>query len=325
MKRFIPDWFIGGLTGMILLAWMKPGLGMESQPLNLGRIIDVGIVLIFFFYGLKLDPEKLKQGVSNWRMHLSIQLITFLFFPLLVLPFYPLVKNSELEILWLGMLFLAALPSTVSSSVVMVSIARGNIPGAIFNATISGIAGIFMTPFWMGLFMTTVGGKFDFGPVLLQLFIQIILPVIAGLILHHWVAGWIGKYGKQLGNFDKTIILLIVYESFSASYLNGLFQLVSWGRLLALSLIVVAMFFTVLSFTRQLAGWLKFSRADRITLQFAGSKKSLVHGSVFLAILFGGMHGTGLLLLPIMIYHAFQLFYVSILARREAINSESTP
>ncbi len=319
MRRFLPDWFIGGLMVMIILAWIKPGLGMDIHPLNLGRMIDAGIVLIFFFYGLKIDPERLKQGMSNWRMHLSIQLVTFLFFPLLVLPLYPLVKGTELEIFWLGILFLAALPSTVSSSVVMVSIARGNIPGAIFNASISGIIGIVMTPFWMGLFLGSRTGDFDFGHIMLQLFLQIILPVVAGLLLHRFVASWIGRIGKHLGNFDKTIILLIVYESFSESYLSGLFQSVSWLRLLGLSAVVLALFFTVLRFTAWLAQWLKFSRADRITLQFAGSKKSLVHGSVFSAILFAGITGSGLLLLPIMMYHAFQLFYVSLLAKREAL------
>ncbi len=320
MRRYLPDWFIGGLMVMIFLAWLNPGLGMDTTPLNLGLFIDVGIVLIFFFYGLKLDPEKLKQGMSNWRMHLSIQLVTFLLFPLLVLPFYSLVRGTELEIFWLGILFLAALPSTVSSSVVMVSIARGNIPGAIFNASISGIIGIVMTPFWMGLFLVSNAGAFDFGHILIQLFLQIILPVVVGLLLHRFVAKWIARFGKQLGNFDKTIILLIVYESFSESYLSGLFQSVSWSRLVGLTAVVLAMFFIVLRFTAWLAQKLRFSRADRITLQFAGSKKSLVHGSVFSAILFAGISSSGLLLLPIMIYHAFQLFYVSLLARREASN-----
>ncbi|GAL78303.1 sodium/bile acid symporter family [Algibacter lectus] len=51
-----------------------------------------------------------------------------------------------------GVLFLAALPSTVSSSVVMVSMAKGNIPAAIFNASISGIIGVALTPLWMGAF-----------------------------------------------------------------------------------------------------------------------------------------------------------------------------
>jgi sodium/bile acid cotransporter 7 len=59
-----------------------------------------------------------------------------------------------------------------------------------------------------------------------------------------------------------------------------------------------------------------FTRKDSITLQFAGTKKSLVHGSVFASVLFGGISGAGIFLLPIMIYHSFQLFFISILARK---------
>lgn len=54
-----------------------------------------------------------------------------------------------------GRLFLATLPSTVSSSVVMVSIAGGNMAAAIFNASVSSLIGVFVTPLWMGIFLET--------------------------------------------------------------------------------------------------------------------------------------------------------------------------
>jgi solute carrier family 10 (sodium/bile acid cotransporter), member 7 len=321
MKKFIADWFIAGLLMMILAAWLLPGVGMGTHTVNLGLIIDIGVVLIFFFYGLKLDPEKLKQGMSNWKMHLAIQSTTFLFFPLLIIPFYPLFKGTGLEIFWMGMLFLAALPSTVSSSVVMVSIAGGNIPGAIFNASISGIIGIVMTPFWMGLFLATSATGFNFSNVILQLVMQIIVPVVAGLWLHRFFVRWVNRHSRKLAAFDKTVILLIVYESFSHSFMAGLFSSVSVWVLTVLFAIVIVLFFVVMNFTGFIAHWMKFSYQDRVTLQFAGSKKSLVHGSVFASVLFTGISGAGVYLLPVMIYHAFQLFYISLVARRMAIKS----
>lgn len=316
LKRYLPDWFITGLLLMIVLAWIVPGIGMDYRPVHLGTVIDVGVVLIFFFYGLKLDPDKLRSGMSNWKMHLAIQLTTFLVFPLLVLPFYPLFAGTSTELFWIGMFFLAALPSTVSSSVVMVSIAGGNIPGAIFNASISGIIGILMTPFWMGFFLTSQSADFEFSHVLIQLITQIILPVVLGLVLHPYGKRWISRHMKKLGAFDKVIILLIVYESFSHSFISGIFASVSWWSLGGLFLAVLVLFFLILQFTKALAGWLHFNREDSITLQFAGTKKSLVHGSVFASVLFAGIDGAGIYLLPIMIYHAFQLFYISVLAQK---------
>jgi solute carrier family 10 (sodium/bile acid cotransporter), member 7 len=318
MKKYLPDWFISGLFLMILVAWMKPGIGMDLQPVHLGLVIDIGVVLIFFFYGLKLDPAKLKSGMSNWKMHVAIQLSTFFLFPLLILPFYPFLKETNLEMFWMGIFFLAALPSTVSSSVVMVSIAGGNIPGAIFNASISGIIGIVMTPFWMGLFLTGAQEGFDFSHVLVQLITQIIVPVVAGLLLHRYFVHWINRHLPKLAAFDKIIILLIVYESFSRSFMSGIFASVNWPALAGLFTTVILLFFIVLNFTGWLAKKLHFNREDRITLQFAGTKKSLVHGSVFASVLFSGISGAGIFLLPIMIYHSFQLFYISILARKIA-------
>ena len=316
MKKYFPDWFISGLFLMILIAWLIPGIGMDLQPVHLGLVIDIGVVLIFFFYGLKLDPAKLKAGMSNWKMHGTIQLTTFLLFPLLILPFYPVLKETNLEIFWLGMFFLAALPSTVSSSVVMVSIAGGNIPGAIFNASISGMIGIVMTPFWMGLFLTGQQAGFDFSHVLIQLITQIIVPVVAGLLLHRYFVHWVNHHLPKLATFDKIIILLIVYESFSRSFMSGIFTSVSWLAMSGLFVAVILLFFIVLNFTGWMAKKLYFTREDSITLQFAGTKKSLIHGSVFASVLFSGISGAGIILLPIMIYHSFQLFYISILARK---------
>ena len=319
MKSFnkhIPDWFILAIFAMIFLAWLVPGIGMRSAPLNLSLVIDIGITLIFFFYGLKLNFSQIKQGMSNWRMHIAIQVITFVIFPLLVLPFYPLFKGTDYGMYWLGVFFMAALPSTVSSSVVMVSIARGNVPGAIFNASISGILGIAMTPFWIGLVLNTQQGGFNFSRIIIQLIWQIIIPVAAGLLLNRYFYKWASRSMKVLGNFDKIIILLVVYESFSNSFMSGIFAAVSWLTLTVLVAAVVALFFMALSITGIMAKKMHFSIEDKITLQFSGSKKSLVHGSVFYNVIFPGATGSGVYLLPIMIYHAFQLFFVSVLAQK---------
>lgn len=316
MKKYLPDWFITGLLLMILAAWVRPGVAMNPESFNLSLIIDVGVMLIFFFYGLKLDPARLKIGMRNWRMHTAIQITTFLVFPMVILPFYPLVKDTNLELFWMGMFFLAALPSTVSSSVVMVSIAGGNIPGAIFNASISGIIGIVVTPLWMSLFLTSRSEGFEFSHVLLQLITQIIVPVIAGLLLHRYFIQWLYRHLPKLAVFDKTIILLIVYESFSKSFMAGIFSDISWSALGGLFLAVIMLFFLILTFTGYLSRKLNFSREDRITLQFAGTKKSLVHGSVFASVLFNGISGAGIWLLPIMMYHSLQLFYISLIAHK---------
>lgn len=316
LSHYLPDGFISGIILMILLARIVPGIGGESSLIGLKEFIRYGIMLLFFFYGLRLSPEKLKNDLKNWHLHLIIQSITFFVFPLLVVVFRPFLKGTEGEVLWLAVFFLAALPSTVSSSVVMVSIAKGNIPSAIFNASISGVIGILVTPFLMGFFLEKHDEAFAFGEVLTDLLIQILIPVVLGLWLHRYWGNWANRYKRQLGLFDKTVILAIVYNSFSNSFLNGIFQSTGWNDLFLLTAAVLALFFAVYYLTRVIVRLMKFNREDGITILFCASKKSLVHGSVMASVLFAGNSVSGIILVPIMIYHAFQLFYISIIARK---------
>lgn len=319
IQRIIPDGFIAGIIGMIILARIIPGIGAEGSFIELSTLIKGGIALLFFFYGLKLSPEKLKEDLSNWRLHILIQIITFLVFPFLLLLFYPFFRGTQQEILWLAVFFLAALPSTVSSSVVMVSIAGGNIPSAIFNASISGVIGIIMTPAWMGLFLDQQAESFAFSEVIRDLIIQILIPVIVGLFMHRFWGNWANRNKKRISLFDKSVILAIVYRSFSDSFTNGIFESIPGHSLLILSACVILLFFIVFEGTKLLTKTIHFNREDRITVLFCGSKKSLVHGSVMVGVLFAGSTMGSLFLVPVMIYHAFQLFYISLVARKYSL------
>jgi sodium/bile acid cotransporter 7 len=48
--------------------------------------------------------------------------------------------------LLLGFFYLCALPSTVSYSVALTVAARGHVPVALFNATLSALIGVLLTP-----------------------------------------------------------------------------------------------------------------------------------------------------------------------------------
>ena len=69
---------------------------------------------------------------------------------------------------------------------------------------------------------------------------------------------------------------------------------------------------------------LGFSIEDSITTKFCGTKKSLVHGSVMLKIIFGNSAGAALLLLPIMIYHILQLLVIAVFAERYRRRNDET-
>ena len=316
--RFRVDGFVLAILGVITIAYFLPQWGSSKSPIPIDLIGSIGVSMIFFFYGLKLSPEKIKSGLKNWKLHLLVQSSTFLLFPLIVLVFYPFIKSERSELLWLSFLFLAALPSTVSSSVVMVSIAKGNLPAAIFNASISGLIGILITPIWMGLFLAHATSDFQFGAIYLKLITEILLPVILGLLLQRVVGRYVQKYSTYLTLFDKSIILLIIYKSFAESFESKVFSSVGVWDVLIMSMATVALFYLVYFINGLLTKWLNFNTEDRITAQFCGTKKSLVHGTVFSKILFPASIPVGVILLPLMLFHAMQIFIISIIATKWA-------
>jgi sodium/bile acid cotransporter 7 len=61
----------------------------------------------------------------------------------------------------------------------------------------------------------------------------------------------------------------------------------------------------------------RFNRADRITILFCGSKKSLATGVPIANVLFAGSI-VGPMILPLMLFHQIQLLVCSLLAQRWA-------
>ena len=314
--RKLLDPFITFLLAFILLAYVASSLGVDVSSWHLDTVGAVGISGIFFLYGLKLDMHQLKSGLSNWRLHIAVQASTFVLFPLIVLGGYLFARDSQYLPIWLSIYFLASLPSTVSSSVVMVSVAGGNVPSAIFNASISGIIGILVTPLLMQPFISAAGASPEFSLVAIGLLYQVLLPVMGGMLLRPIWGTWIDRRKKMLANYDKAVILLIVFTSFAESFTQKIFAGIALPVFFGIALFSVMLFFVVYRILIYWARWMHLSHADATVLLFCGSKKSLVHGTVFASLLFADLPGAGLFLIPIMLYHAFQLIAVSVVAQR---------
>jgi sodium/bile acid cotransporter 7 len=319
LKRYGIDYFIIALGLMVLLAYWFPLFGTSKAWYAPANVSVYGVAFIFFFYGLKLSPQQLKSGLSNIRLHIVVQLSTFVLFPLIAFLLKPILSPIN-QPLWEGIFFMAAIPSTVSSSVVMVGIAKGNIPGAIFNASISSMLGLVITPLLVGLVLSSSNnaGMADIHSIIIKLLWQVVVPVIAGIILHPYWGKWVSKHLQTLKYFDQLIILLIVFTSFSESFESGVFAQTSLLLLVLLSIGLILLLGTVYRLIEWICRFLNFNREDTITTIFCGSKKSLVHGMVFSKILFPVNAAVGMMILPLMLYHAIQLVVISMIAQRKS-------
>jgi len=92
------------------------------------------------------------------------------------------------------------------------------------------------------------------------------------------------------------------------------------SEILLLGIGMLGIFVLMFSLITLVGKLLHFSREDNITAVFCGSKKSLVHGSVMSKVLFPNTAAAGIILLPLMIYHALQLITASIIAQHMARN-----
>ncbi|WP_333769490.1 bile acid:sodium symporter family protein [Streptomyces sp. IBSBF 2435] len=315
--RFGVDPYILAILTTVGVAALLPARGGVADGLS--GVTTAAIALLFFLYGARLSPRAALDGARHWRLHLTIMASTFVLFPALGLAARAIstpVLGSELA---RGVLFLCLLPSTVQSSIAFTSLARGNIAGAVCAASFSSLLGIAVTPV---LASALLGGsvRIDAGSAV-TLVLQLLLPFLLGQAARRWTSDWLAAHKPAVTMVDRGSILLVVYAAFSEGVVAGVWHSLSPWRLLALLALCAALLAAALGVTGVAGARLGFDRADRITIVFCGSKKSLASGLPMAAVLFAGKD-VGLMVLPLMLFHQIQLMTCTALARRWGRRSE---
>jgi sodium/bile acid cotransporter 7 len=315
MLRLLPDRFTCALLLTVLLASVLPCHGVGALVFD--RLTDAAIALLFFMHGAKLSRSAALAGMTHWKLHLTVLSSTFVVFPLLGLLFKPLLSPLVTPDIYLGVLFLCTLPSTVQSSIAFTSIARGNVSAAICSASASSILGIALTPLVAGLIISMHGHGGASLDAIWVIVLQLLLPFVAGQVAQRWIGTWVGAHRRMLMMVDQGSILLVVYSAFSAAVIEGLWQHTPLHVLGGLLVVNAVLLCAVLLLTRYGARALGFGKEDEITIVFCGSKKSLASGVPMAQVLFAG-HALGAIVLPLMLFHQIQLMTCAVLARRYA-------
>ncbi|MFJ2000351.1 bile acid:sodium symporter family protein [Streptomyces chartreusis] len=312
------DPYILLLLGTVGLAALFPARGTASDVAS--GASTAAIAFLFFLYGARLSTREALDGLKHWRLHATVLACTFLLFPLLGLAargFVPVLLN---EPLYQGLLFLTLVPSTIQSSIAFTSMARGNVPAAICAGSFSSLVGIVVTPL---LAAAVLGSGAGFSTdSLVEIVLQLLVPFAAGQLLRRWIGSFVTRHKKALGLVDRGSILLVVYTAFSEGMVQGIWHQVSPLRLGGLLAVEAVLLAVMLALTWYGAKALRFDRADRIAIQFAGSKKSLAAGLPMASVLFGA-HAS-LAVLPLMLFHQMQLMVCAVIAKRRARDDQET-
>lgn len=314
MSRLRIDPYLLALFGVVALASLVPAHGAAAEGVE--RLTYVAIVLLFFLYGARLSPKEAWEGARHVRLHAVVLAFTYAVFPLLGLATEWLVPGLLTPELYVGMVFLAALPSTVQSSIAFTSIARGNVAAALCAASASNLLGVVITPMLVALLLRKEGVSLS-GDAIEKLFLQLFLPFALGQLLRPRIGGFVARHKKVLGLVDRGSILLVVYRAFSEGVVTGIWQAISLPRLAFLAALCTALLVLVLALSTVVSRRLGFSVEDEITIVFCGSKKSMASGLPMASVLFPAST-VSMTVLPLMLFHQLQLIACAWLARRYA-------
>lgn len=320
LKLLALDRFTILLMVMVVLATFMPVSGQIATYFN--WLTTAAIAILFFLHGAKLSRQAVIEGMLHWKLHAVVFGFTFVLFPTLGILAQPILEPLLGQQLYWGFLFLCFLPSTVQSSIAFTSIARGNVAGAVCSASFSNIIGMLITPILVSYFI--LGQQqhgFDPTQSIVQIMLLLLLPFVLGQLLRPYIIQYLLKRPSVVRAFDQGSILMVVYGAFSSAVVAGLWQQVSGLTLFYLTLACSSLLTVVMLLAWYMPQWLRFNRADQITIFFCSSKKTLASGVPMAQILFIGQP-LGMIVLPIMIFHQIQLMVCAVIANYCAKSSQ---
>jgi len=244
-------------------------------------------LIAFFLQGARLSRGAVVGGIAHWRLHATIGATTFILFPLTGWCLITIFPHFLPQPLWLGVIFLCALPSTVQSSIALASIGQGNVAGAVCSATASNVVGIGLTPLILTVMSRHHGAGIALQNVELVI-LELLVPFAVGHLLRPYIGAWAERSRRTLAITDRGSILFVVYASFSGAVVNGVWQDLPPVTLallgLVVSLLLVLVLITVVTASRAQG----FTTPDEVAAVLCGSQKSLVSGVPIASALFSG-------------------------------------
>ncbi len=314
-KRLIPDQFTVLLPVVGIIATLLPAHGRGEVAIDWAS--KIAIALLFFLHGARLSRQAIFQGLTHWKIHLVIFSITFIVFPLIGIALRPVLEPMMTPTLYLGFLYLCMLPGTVQSAIAFTSMARGNLAAAICNASASSMIGIFVTPLLVAIVLTDFSDQVPSINLMsvLKIIVQLFVPFIIGHLLRSYLGGFLLRNKLLVKMVDQGSILLVVYAAFSHAVNEGLWRETPLSALIAVFFVSVLILAIALGVSHFIAKAMGFNLADRITILFCGSKKSLASGLPMAQVIFAGMP-IGSIILPLMIFHQLQLMVCAAIANK---------
>ncbi len=279
--------------------------------------------LVLFLMSVTLDNRRLRAALSRPGPVIWATAVTYVLIPLAAWPLSRLQVTFDFTI---GLLIAGTVPCTMAAASVWTRKAQGNDAVSLLVTLVTNSLCFLVTPLWLTLLVPSPGGsgpsiEMDTPALMQKLVVSALLPITVGQLLRTapLVAAAADRRKVQLGVIAQLCILLIIaWESVKAgpkvsggagSIGGASAVIVALGSCIALHVAAMAV-------AHWVARGLRFDPADRAAVVFAASQKTLPIG-VYVAAAFSSA-GAPLAVIPMLMYHASQLFIDTAVADRLA-------
>ena len=275
------------------------------------------IMILYFGMGLSTEFSVLVRGARNYRLHLITQMCIFVVAPIVAFAFYSLVSLVTPPSIAVGILFLGCLPTTITSCIMLTSHSKGNAVGAMYNAMLSQILAVFIAPMILSLLIgTRIEQTASLGSIILSLLQRMLLPLLAGQLIRILLPALVRRLGFFPERISFNVIFIILYISMSSVMINDLL-LANIPYLIVPALAACVMCVVLLYFSWWVGGFASFPIADRISIAYTGTQKTIAMGIPLAAIYFAGNYELiSYTSLVIVAYYTFSLFFSAITVDR---------
>lgn len=213
-------WFLVGLI-LIFTATLADVSGLTAEA---GRWCkqhhgtDITILLIFFFSGIILNPSQIKEGLTDIKGTLVALILINVIAPIISLIFTQIPLDRGIII---GLILVAAMPTTLSSGVVMTSAAGGMIAHALLITIVSNLLSVVTIPTILSILLDMAGNEtqiaIDKISIMTKIFVLLVVPLLAGVLVRHLSHHWSNKTIHIFQITNQILILGIVWMGFSQS------------------------------------------------------------------------------------------------------------
>lgn len=306
-------WFLIALVGLLVAGMGSPS---ELQPLVRWIPSDWLVASVVFVMALPLETTAIWGAVRRPGAAWLGALVNSAICP-------PLGWLASLLLppdLAIGVIVAAVVPCTLATAAVWTRRAGGNDAVAFLVTMITNLACFLVVPGWLWL-LSGVEAEVDYRAIVVGLMLLIVLPIVVAQTLRQWpsLGHWASRHKKSLSWFAQwgVLAMVLVGAVRCGEKLAGMehASIITPRNIALLVAGVTFVHVTALAFGLKLSTLLGVSRPDSIAVAFAGSQKTLMVG-VYIALAVGP-----LAILPMVAYHAVQLFVDTLIADRWAKQS----